>query len=125
MTRRTKGEVIPHQVIRDAHGEPEYVVVPYEEFVRLSRGEEDLRDRLMAKEALAEETLPWPLAKRLLHGASPIKVWREHRGISQRQLGRGRWRPGDVSFPAGDPPKATVAGYDDRPRQLGAPVIDA
>jgi transcriptional regulator with XRE-family HTH domain len=26
------------------------------------------------------------MAKRLLEGASPIKLWREHRGLSQRQL---------------------------------------
>ncbi|MGH6899194.1 MAG: helix-turn-helix transcriptional regulator [Geminicoccaceae bacterium] len=86
MTRHTAKTSIPHQVIRDARGEPEYAVVPYAEFVRLSRSEEDLRDRQMAEEALAEESLPWPMAKRLLHGASPIKVWREYRGLSQRQL---------------------------------------
>jgi DNA-binding XRE family transcriptional regulator len=86
MTRQTEGDIITHQVIRNARGDPEYAVVPYDEFVRLSRGEEDLRDRLMAEAALAEESLPWPMAKRLLHGESPIKVWREHRGLSQREL---------------------------------------
>jgi DNA-binding XRE family transcriptional regulator len=86
MTRHTADGGVPHLVIRDARGDPEYAVVPYPEFVRLSRSEEDLRDRQMAEEALTEEELPWLTAKRLLHGESPIKVWREHRGLSQRQL---------------------------------------
>lgn len=86
MTKHSEIDVIPHQVIRDARGNPQYAVVPYAEFVRLSRGEEDLRDRLVAEEASAEESLPWPMAKRLLQGESPIKVWRQHRGLSQRQL---------------------------------------
>jgi DNA-binding XRE family transcriptional regulator len=86
MTRHTADDVVPHQVIHDARGDPEYAVVPYADFVRLSRGEQDLKDRQMAEAALAEEQLPWSTAKRLLHGESPIKVWREHRGLSQRQL---------------------------------------
>jgi DNA-binding XRE family transcriptional regulator len=86
VTRHTEHDAIPHQVIRDARGDPEYVVVPYAEFVRLIHSEQDLRDRRMAEDALAEEELPWFTAKRLLHGESPIKVWREHRGLSQRQL---------------------------------------
>ena len=75
-----------HQVISDAQGEPEYAVLPYAEFVRLSRHDEDQRDRQLAEEAMAEEALAWPMAKRLLEGESPLKVWREHRGLSQRQL---------------------------------------
>ena len=86
MTRHTAEDAIPHQVIRDARGEPEYAVLPYAAFVRLSRAEEHLHDRLMADEASTEESLPWPMAKRLLRGESPIKVWREYRGMSQRQL---------------------------------------
>jgi DNA-binding XRE family transcriptional regulator len=86
MTRHGSDGAVPHQVIRDARGDPEYAVVPYPEFIRLSRSQEDLRDRQMAEEALSEEELPWLTAKRLLHGESPIKVWREHRGLSQRQL---------------------------------------
>ena len=86
MTKQTPDKVIPHQIIRDARGQPEYAVLPYTEFVRLSRSEEDLEDRQMAEAALVEESLPCPMAKRLLEGASPIKLWREHRGLSQRQL---------------------------------------
>jgi DNA-binding XRE family transcriptional regulator len=87
MTRHAADDGIPHQIIRNDRGDPEYAVVPYAEFVRLSRAEQDLRDRQMAEEAAVEESLPWSTAKRLLHGESPIKVWREYRGLSQQQLG--------------------------------------
>lgn len=89
MTRHSTGRAAlsaHHQVIRDAQGEPEYAVLTYAEFVRLSRRAEDVGDRQLAKDALAEEAFPWSMAKRLLRGESPIKVWRQHRGLSQRQL---------------------------------------
>ena len=75
-----------HQVISNAEGEPEYAVLPYAEFLRLSRHDQARGDRRLAEAALAEEALPWPMAKRLLRGESPLKIWREHRGLNQRQL---------------------------------------
>ncbi|MBP7339715.1 helix-turn-helix domain-containing protein [Niveispirillum sp.] len=32
------------------------------------------------------ETLPWDMAKALLDGANPVRVWREHRGMTARAL---------------------------------------
>ena len=76
------------QILRDAKGEPEYAVLPYSEFERLSAHALDLLDNRLADEALDDEILPWPMAKRLLAGENPIKLWREHRGLTQAQLAR-------------------------------------
>ena len=35
---------------------------------------------------LGRETVPHELVRRLLAGESPVRVWREHRGLSLRQL---------------------------------------
>ncbi|SNS24859.1 MULTISPECIES: helix-turn-helix domain-containing protein [unclassified Azospirillum] len=32
------------------------------------------------------ETLPWEMARTLLDGANPVRVWREHRGMTARAL---------------------------------------
>lgn len=32
------------------------------------------------------ETLPWEMARTLLDGANPVRVWREHRGLTGRAL---------------------------------------
>ncbi|MDG5495413.1 helix-turn-helix domain-containing protein [Niveispirillum sp. BGYR6] len=32
------------------------------------------------------ETLPWDMARALLDGANPVRVWREHRGMTARAL---------------------------------------
>ena len=33
-----------------------------------------------------EETIPAPVVDRLLAGEPPVRVWREHRGLTQAQL---------------------------------------
>lgn len=44
---------------------------------------ERYRARLAAGE---EEALPGDMVKRMIDGESPLKLWREHRGISARDL---------------------------------------
>ena len=92
------------------------VTIPREEYDRLREAAEDLADLRAydgTKAALAageEELVPAEYAKRLIAGESPLRVWRELRGLSQVKLGavsevtgcrspisrpgaaRGRWR---------------------------------
>lgn len=72
-------------------GQPEYAVLPYELYRRLVDDAEmlaDIRDYDEAMQAVdsGEETVPAAVAYALLDGANPVKVWREHRGLTQQEL---------------------------------------
>ncbi len=80
------------QIIRKA-GKPEYAVVPYEDYRRLVALAEDAEDLRAAEQAAAElaagkdELIPDEVVERLLSGeVHPLRVWREHRGLSQEAL---------------------------------------
>lgn len=69
------------------------VTIPREEYDRLREAADDLADLSAyggAWAALAageEELVPADYAKRLIAGESPLRVWRERRGLSQVKLG--------------------------------------
>jgi len=73
-------------------GQPEYAVVPYNEYQKLLANAEMLFDLVAydaAKRALAngeEELIPTTVIDRLLDGDNPIRVWREFRGLTSAQL---------------------------------------
>ena len=72
-------------------GQPEYAVVPYDIYVQLVEDAEmleDIRDYDAAVAAIAagEELIPAEVVYAILDGASPIRVWREHRGLSRATL---------------------------------------
>lgn len=75
------------------NGKPEYVVLPWDEYQAMLEALEDRADAAALTgfaERLArgeEETLPAIMVDRLLGGESPVRVWREHRGLTQAQLG--------------------------------------
>lgn len=76
----------PH--VLEADGRPAFVVLPYEDYQALLDLVEDVRD-VEAIERFArgladgdEETVPVELLDRLLAGEPPLRVWREHRGLS-------------------------------------------
>lgn len=79
------------QIIHDDAGKPMFAVLPWQEYVRLSKEEaveatlsdEEIYD--LAKEEEGE-SFPVEVADRLLSGVSPIKVYREYRGFSQKDL---------------------------------------
>jgi len=79
------------QVI-EKNGRPEWAVIAYADYERLieaAEALEDVRDFDAAKEAIAsgrEELVPAGIADRLLAGENPIRVWREHRGLSVEEL---------------------------------------
>ncbi|MCB0164491.1 MAG: helix-turn-helix transcriptional regulator [Anaerolineae bacterium] len=78
--------------IIEKNGQPEWAVIPYEEYQRLVAEAEMLQDIRAfdeAKVALAngdEELIPSEVTYALLDGAHPIRVWREYRGLTQQQV---------------------------------------
>jgi ribosome-binding protein aMBF1 (putative translation factor) len=78
------------QVIKK-DGRPEWAVLPYDEYERLVQEAEMAQDLLAydeAKKALAagEELVPSEVTYAILDGGNPVRVWREHRGLSRKQL---------------------------------------
>ena len=78
------------QVI-EKDGRPEWAVVPYETYQRLVEEAEmlqDIRAYDEAKKAIeeGEELVPSEVTYAILDGANPIRVWREHRGLTQQRL---------------------------------------
>jgi DNA-binding XRE family transcriptional regulator len=76
--------------IIERDGSPEWAVLPYAEYERLMARLEDAQDREDAA-AIRTALMPGdeervPAADRLTSGDSPLRVWREHRGMSQQQL---------------------------------------
>ncbi len=78
------------QIIK-REGKPEWAVIPYKEYLRLVEEAEmfqDIRDYDLAKEAIeqGEELIPSEVTYAILDGKNPIRVWREYRGLTQKQL---------------------------------------
>ena len=77
------------QVI-ERDGVPEYAVVPFEDFEEMSRLSEQMRD-IQAYDAAMDDpgdALPHELMTRLVDGESPLRIWREHRQLTQVELAR-------------------------------------
>ncbi|MHA6881554.1 helix-turn-helix domain-containing protein [Ralstonia pseudosolanacearum] len=64
------------QVIHGPDGKPEYVVIPYAQYIA-ERHAEKQRD---------PETIPNDVVGRTVDGATPVKAWREHLGFTQTQV---------------------------------------
>ncbi len=79
------------QIIKK-NGKPEYAVVPIDEYQALLEVAEDLDELLAFDSAVREmevgyeELVPHEIAKRLVSGERPLKVWREYRGLTQAAL---------------------------------------
>ena len=72
------------------------------EFDRLVQRIEDLEDALVMRatenRGPTKNALPVALMERLLVGESPIRIWREHRGLSARKLAtKAKVDPGYLS----------------------------
>jgi DNA-binding XRE family transcriptional regulator len=67
-------------------------VLPLADYERLVAAAEETEDLALYDEAKRrfaageEEAIPAEFAKRLIAGESPIRVWREYRGLSQKDL---------------------------------------
>jgi len=60
------------QTIKDPDGNPAFVVIPYAEFMRRFAG--------------AEGLIPHEVVSATVDGASPMKAWREHLGLTQAEV---------------------------------------
>jgi DNA-binding XRE family transcriptional regulator len=75
--------------IIERRGKP-FAVVPLQTFEKLVHDSEmlvDIRANDAAK-ARDEETFPAEVAGRLVRGENPIRVFREHRGLTQQKLAK-------------------------------------
>ena len=67
-------------------GEPEYAVIPIEEYRRMVTALEDAADGAAIGRAWEEdaqgETVPGDVVNAILDGASPLRAWRLYRGLT-------------------------------------------
>lgn len=70
----------------------EMITIPVEEYQALQADREDLADLRAYDRATAalaageDELVPAEVVARLLAGESPVRVWRDHRGLTQSAL---------------------------------------
>ena len=62
------------------------ITISRAEYEALLERLEDLEDIATIEARRDEPTVPFEVAERLLDGENPVKVWREERGLNQRQL---------------------------------------
>jgi len=77
--------------IIEREGEPEWAVIPYGTYLRLMEDAEmlqDIRDYDEARKAIedGENLVPSEVTYAILDGENPIRIWREHRGLTQQRL---------------------------------------
>ncbi|MCB4860796.1 helix-turn-helix transcriptional regulator [Sphingobium sp. PNB] len=72
----------------------EMITIPLDEYKRLQGAAHDLEDiRILDRVTAAlaaghEETIPAEYVARMVGGESPVRVWREYRGLSQAALAK-------------------------------------
>lgn len=79
--------------IIEHNGRPAFAVVPIAEWTELQARLEALQDIADAKSACDAESFPVEFADRLLAGESPLKVWRDYRGLTLQALAAPRQKP--------------------------------
>jgi DNA-binding XRE family transcriptional regulator len=78
--------------IIEKNGKPEYAVIPYADYLRLLEAFEDKADAAVVAEfheayrAGRAFLVPAEILRRELAGESPIRLWRDHRGLTQQEL---------------------------------------
>jgi len=78
--------------ILETDGKPAFAVLPIDEYRRLLELAEDAKDAEALHRAARryasgkEEAIPAEVVDRLLAGESPVRVWREHRGLTAALL---------------------------------------
>lgn len=77
--------------IINKNGQPEWAVIPFKDYQKLINDSEMLMDVKAyddAKKAIAEgeEIVPSEVTFRIIDGENPLKVWREYRKLTQKQL---------------------------------------
>lgn len=74
----------------EQNGELRFAAVPIAEWKRIVEALDDAEDvRAVARwKATPGETIPAAVVDRLIDGENRIRVWREHRGLTQARLGK-------------------------------------
>jgi mRNA interferase RelE/StbE len=62
------------------------VTIPRAEYEALKARSEDLDDIIAGHAAMTGATLPHDYAMRIINGESPVRVWRDYRGMSAAAL---------------------------------------
>ncbi|MCH6578124.1 MAG: helix-turn-helix domain-containing protein [Alphaproteobacteria bacterium] len=74
----------------DRDGKPEYAVIPWADYLRLTAGEDEMSDEVLyARAKYTDEDLaaiPSEIAERIFAGESPIRVLREWRRLKVKEL---------------------------------------
>ncbi|CAJ48918.1 helix-turn-helix domain-containing protein [Bordetella avium] len=60
------------QIINGPEGRPAFVVIPYEDYIASRNAEKDL--------------IPHDVVSRTVDGATPVRAWREHLGVTQSEI---------------------------------------
>jgi antitoxin component HigA of HigAB toxin-antitoxin module len=104
----------------------ETVTVPKEKYDALLERLEDLEDLLALKSAEGSELLPHAMIERLhVNFENPVKVWREHRGLTQAALSaKSGVRQGYISEIEGRKKTGTVDVYKALAGALGVDIGD-
>ena len=76
------------QILKDKTGKPAFAILDYADYERLLAAAEDAEDAQAVRAALADggEVTPLELTERIVAGESPVRVWREHRELTQSHL---------------------------------------
>ncbi len=106
LVRKRLAELAGTELVEEA-GRAELVVMTPDDLAELV---EDAEATAAYYRTRNEETVPHQLVRRLLAGDNPVRVWREHRGHSLRQLaGRAGIGVGYLSQIENGERKGTVA----------------
>ena len=74
------------QVIVDDAGHPTFAVIPWHDYERLAAIGEDAEDAAICDRAKEQEAFPVEVVDRMLADENPIRVFRDYRRLTQRQL---------------------------------------
>ncbi len=80
---------MPSAQILEKDGEPAWAILPIAEYRRLVEAAEELDDIALFDRAMANPTpdfVPAEMVDRLLAGENPVRIWRQHRGMTQAAL---------------------------------------
>ena len=79
------------QVVKDKKGKPAFAVVPWARWQAMISGDQEdivLVKRYKTARSQDDTEIPWDVAKRVIAGEHPVKVYREWRGLTQDSLAR-------------------------------------
>jgi DNA-binding XRE family transcriptional regulator len=83
-------------LVIEHEGKPTHVLLRFADWKRVREIIEEAEDLEAVRRVEADpnrDRIPVAIVKRLLDGESPVRVWREHRGLTQQALARAAGLP--------------------------------